>query len=214
MLGPTNGRIMYRAHTEVFQQDGSWKPNDWFAVPAGLKRMTVNGITDWFPSWYNKEKSTAGEKIVFDRISKKRATACTPEAAKIEVDVQAMTDPVTKQKTYLVTDGYDPNLTDDLHKCSDSAPFVNDVTIKKTGGGTYEIRVSVTQSTHQLQAIDITAGGNAIGTITVSSSGTYSLSYTPTSPGNITITATAVDIALLRSTPVSATLNNNGNGNN
>lgn len=215
LIGGTHASIMSDAHTKVFQPEGSWKPYDWYPVPAGLQKLTVSGKTDWFPSWYNKAQATPSEKMIFDKVSKKKATECTPDVAKIEIAIQATVDPVTKQKSYLVTDGYDPNLTDDLHKCSDSAPFVNDVTIKKTGGGTYEIRVSVTQSTHQLQAIDITAGGNAIGTITVSSSGTYSLSYTPTSPGNITITATAVDIALLRSTPVSATLNNNnGNGNN
>lgn len=206
MLGPTNGRIMYRAHTEVFQQDGSWKPNDWFAVPAGLKRMTVNGITDWFPSWYNKEKSTAGEKIVFDRISKKRATACTPEAAKIEVDVQAMTDPVTKQKTYLVTDGYDPNKEDDVHGCDDRKPFVDEIDTRRVSGNTYRISITVTQGRHALQSIDVSVDGKSIGSIAAGSSGTYSIDYQATDSATKTIVATATDTALYTSNAATKTL--------
>lgn len=203
ILGPTNGRIMYRTHTEVFQPEGSWKPNDWFQVPAGLQRLNVNGVTDWFPSWYNREKSTAGEKVIYDKVSKKKATACTPEAAKIEVVTQVMTDPVTKQKTFLATDGYDPTKEDDVHQCNDTMPFVKSIDVSKNGGGTYKISVSVTQGSHALQSIDITVDGKSAGSIPVSTTGTYSINYSSSDQGNKTVTATVTDSALYTSNPVS-----------
>lgn len=205
LIGPVNSGAMYDAHTQVFQKDGTWKPNDWYTTPAGLQKLTIAGKTDWYPSWFNKSKATTGEKITFDKVSKKKATDCTPDVAKIEISVQTMIDPVTKQKTYLSTDGYDPNASDDTHQCSDTKPFVNSVDVKKTSSGVYSINVSVTQGSHALQSIAITVGGASVGSITVSSSGIYSLSYTPTSGGSQTVIATATDTALYASTPVSTT---------
>ena len=205
ILGPTNAKIMTNIHNDVFQKDGTWKPNDWFTAPAGLQKLSVGGRSDWFPSWYNKSKASTGEKMIFDQVSKKKATECTPDAAKIEVSVETMTDPVTKQKAYTVTNGYAPNATDDVHQCSDTKPFINSVDVKKVGSGIYTITVSVTQGTHALQTINVTVNGASAGSIAVNSSGTYSLSYTPTSNGPQTVTATASDTAMYQSTAVSTT---------
>lgn len=205
LIGPVNSGAMYDTHTQVFQKDGTWKPNDWFTVPAGLQKLTIGGRTDWYPSWFNKSKATTGEKMVFDKVSKKKATDCTPAAAKIEISVQTMTDPVTKQKTYTPTDGYDPNATDDKHQCSDTKPFVNSVDVKKTSSSVYAISVSVTQGTHALQSIDVSVNGASVGSISVGSSGTYSLNYTTTSNGAQAVSATTTDTALYASTPVSIT---------
>jgi len=206
VLGSTNAGVMLDVHTKIFQKDGTWKPNDWFSVPAGLQKLTVSGKTDWFPSWYNKAKATTGTKMTFDTVSKKKATDCTPDAAKVEVTVESMIDPVSKQTTYVTTNGYDPNATDDIHQCSDVKPFVNSVDVAPKSAGTNKITVSVTQGTHALQTIHISVGGNAsAGTINVSSSGTYSFSYTPTATGSQTVSATVTDTALYTSSPVSTT---------
>lgn len=198
VLGSTNAGVMHDVHANIFAKDGTWKANDWFSVPAGLQKLTVNGKTDWFPSWFNKSKATTGEKMTFDSVSKKKATDCTPTAAKIEITVQTMTDPATKQKTYLTTDGYDPNATDDVHKCDDVKPFVSNISISKQGA-TYKINVSVTQGTHALQSISVAVGGASAGTINITSSGTYTLNYTPTTNGSQSVTATVTDSALYTS---------------
>jgi penicillin-binding protein 1A len=137
--------------------------------------------------------------MTFDSVSKKKATECTPAAAKIEVTIQTMTDPATKQKTYLTTDGYDPNATDDTHKCNDVKPFVNSVSVSKNGG--FKIKVSVTQGTHALQIINVTVAGTAAGSINVSGSGTYELAYTGSASGMQTVSATVTDTALYTSDP-------------
>ncbi len=208
VLGSTNAGVMHDVHVNIFEKDGAWKANDWFSVPAGLQKLTVNGKTDWFPSWFNKAKATQGEKIVFDSVSKKKATDCTPDAAKIEVTIPILTDAASKEKTYLVTDGYDPNATDDVHQCSDTKPFVNSIDVSHSGSS-YTIKVSVTQGTHALSSIDVKVGSTSAGTITATSSGTYQLSYTPTATGSQTITATATDSALYSSTPLTKQYNFN-----
>lgn len=200
LLGPTNAGVMHDVHVNIFQKDGTWKPNDWYTVPAGLQKLTVAGRTDWFPSWYNKTQALAGEKMVFDKVSKKKAIDCTPAAAKIEVSVQVFVDPVSKQKSYFSTDGYDPNATDDVHKCSDTPPLVNTIDVTKTGT-TYKITVNVTQGVggHALQSVDVSVGGNSVGSIPASGSGSYSLTYTPTSSSSQTVSATVTDTALYTS---------------
>lgn len=200
VLGATNAGVMRDVHANIFAKDGTWKANDWFSVPAGLQKLTVSGKTDWFPSWFNKAKATTGEKMVFDSVSKKKATDCTPAAAKVEISVQTMTDAATKQKIYLTTDGYDPNATDNIHQCGDVKPFVNNVGVSKNGGK-YTINVSVTQGTHALQTINISVGGASAGSISVSGSGSYSLNYTPTANGMQTVSATVTDTALYTSDP-------------
>lgn len=198
VLGPTNGKIMHDVHTQIFAKDGTWKPNDWFTQPAGIQKLTVNGKTDIYPSWFNKSKTSVGEKIVFDKVSKAKATDCTPDSARIEVTLQSVTDPVTKKKAYISTDGYDPNSDDTLHKCSDIKPFINSVDVNSAG----KVTVNVTQGTHQLQSISITNNGTIVATITISGSGTYTTNYTPAISGKQTVTATATDTALYTSDPV------------
>lgn len=200
ILGPTNGRIMHDVHTQVFAKDGTWKANDWFTKPAGLQTLTVSGKTDLFPSWFNKSKVSKGEEITFDKVSKKKATKCTPEVAKIKVTLQYVSDPVTKKKTYISTNGYDPTSNDDVHKCTDSNPFISIDSVTKSG----KVVVTVTEGTHKLQSISITSDGKVVATKNVSSSGSYTLTYTPTTSGKQTVTATVTDEALYTSNPDTA----------
>ncbi len=159
IVGPTVGTIMRDTHINVFQPDGTWKSDDWFQVPAGLQKLSVAGRTDWFPSWYNKSSSTSGVNITFDKVSKKKATDCTPAVAKVQVSVQKITDPITKRTTFIAPDGYDAGADDDLHKCDDIAPSVATIKFKNS-----KITASITQGTHQLQSVEFRAGNQVIGT--------------------------------------------------
>lgn len=173
IVGPTVGDIMGPLHTEIFQKDGSWSPDDWFERPDGVQEVSVGGRTDLFPSWFNKDDTnTAGERLTFDRVSKKKATDCTPEAAKIEINVQKVEDPVTDETVYLVPDGYDVNEDDDVHECDDVEPFVSG--ISRSGNG---ITASVGKGTHLLEEVEFFVNGSSIGTVSASGTSNYTIDY-------------------------------------
>ena len=182
------------AHTEIFAKDGSWKSGAWFTKPAGLQTLTVNGKTDLFPSWYTKPKNADGENITFDKVSKKKATDCTPAAAKIEMKVPVFEDPVTKKKMYTAPDGYQPDATDDVHRCEDVKPFA---TVSTSGNGkSVTINVTVNQGTHPLSSVVVSVDGQEVANQGVSSNTTVNIPYTFSSNGDHTITATVYDTAL------------------
>jgi membrane peptidoglycan carboxypeptidase len=192
--GTVIGTFMSRAHKEVFQQDGSWKPGDWFQQPAGVQKLNVNGHTDLFPSWYQKPKEASGINMTFDKLSKKKATDCTPDNAKISLVVQVVLDPITNQKTYLAPDGYDMNSSDDQHKCDDIKPFVSLSTQQDPlHKGLYHITVNVNSGTFDLQHLDVLADGQSALSQDITSAGTFTADYTFTSSGSKTITATVTD---------------------
>ena len=191
IVGPTVSLVQHDVHYNVFQPDGSWKPGDWFNVPAGLQRLTVAGKSDWFPSWYNKASASgATTTITFDKVSKKKATECTPEAAKEQISVQKLYDPIAKKDVLFAPDGYDANASDDVHKCDDVAPFVSSISYSS---GT--LSASVTQGTHPLQTVEFKVDGSVVGTAQVSGSGTASISYTGSGKRQVVVTVT--DTALL-----------------
>lgn len=184
-IGPTVNKIMEPVHKDVFAAEGSWKPGDWFAQPAGLQRLSVSGRSDLFPSWYNKSQSGGNEKMTFDKVSKKKATECTPESAKETLDVQKFIDPITKKPTYLAPAGYDASASDDIHKCDDIPPVVG--TINYAGK---KISVSVSKGTHLLQTLQFSVNGQDIGSVAASESGEYTIAYDGKNKVDIVVTAT------------------------
>lgn len=184
--------FMGKAHRDILQDEGKWKPNDWFTRPAGIQEVTVNGRRDIYPSWYVKPQNAAGTKMVFDQVSKKKATNCTPERAKIELNVQVFEDPVTKKKTSTAPDGYDANADDDRHKCDDVKPFVS-VESKALGKGKYRITANVNQGTFGLQTLEIRADGQVIASQSVGGAGSFSVDHTFTSAGSKNVSATVID---------------------
>ena len=193
--GPIVDKVMRYVHQEVYGPDGRWKPNDWFSQPAGIQKIG----NELYPSWYNKDQNKANAKLTFDKVSKKKATNCTPDAAKIEVDVNKMTDPVTKANIYTAPDGYDASKDDDVHKCDDTKPSVG--TISVTGSGaTKKISVSIVAGTHKMQQVEVKVGSTIVATLPAGASGTYSTNYTFTGSGAQTITATATDTAYYSAT--------------
>ncbi|MGD8374266.1 MAG: transglycosylase domain-containing protein [Candidatus Woesebacteria bacterium] len=186
-------QFMTKVHQDILAPDGKWSADDWFQQPDGVQKLTVNGKTDIYPSWYKKPSNSAGTKMTFDKVSKKKATDCTPEAARIEITVQEVEDPVTKKKSYSNTEGYDPTADDDAHKCDDVKPFVSSITATKIENGKYRISVAVNKGTFDLQSLDVAADGTSVISQGISSAGTFEVDYTFTSAGDKTITARVVD---------------------
>lgn len=186
IVGPTVNNIMGPIHRDIFAKDGTWKAGDWFTRPAGVQTLSVGGRSDLFPSWYNKNQSSStGEKIAFDKVSKKKATDCTPDAARIDVTVQKVVDPITKQTNYVSTDGYDATADDDVHHCDDQKPFVN--TISYSSG---QLKASVSRGTNPLQTVEFKVNGQSVGSVSASDTGTYALPYSLSGSQSVTVTVT------------------------
>lgn len=183
------GQVMEYAHKEVYAKDGRWKTGDWYTQPSGIQN--ING--ELFPSWYNKAQSQSNTAIVFDKVSKKKATSCTPDSAKISVNVMKSQDPVTKKDSYISSDGYDATKDDDVHKCDDVKPTVGSIDVSNKSGNTYQISVSVVAGSHPLQSIDISVGNKVIASLPANASGTYTTTYDVTDNSSQTVVATVND---------------------
>jgi membrane peptidoglycan carboxypeptidase len=193
VLGP----VMEYAHKDIYAKENKWSTANggtWFKEPAGIQH--IGG--ELYPAWYNKSQGKTNSQLTFDKVSKKLATDCTPEAAKIQINVQKFKDPITKRDTYIAPDGYDATKKDDVHKCDDSKPNVGTISVTPNSGKSYKISVSVVAGSHPLQQLEIKVGATIVATLPVSSSGTYSTNYTFTSAQ--TITATLTDSAYYSAT--------------
>ena len=166
------------AYKEIYAKDGRWKSNDWFKQPSGIQKQGK----ELYPSWWKKDQGQKKTKLTFDRVSKFKATNCTPEGAKIELEVMKTTDPVTKKDAFIAPNGYDASKEDDKHKCGDSKPSAS-VTSYEDGIVTFV----ATRGTFELESIEIFVDGKSQGSV----SGTATTSRVTATPGqSITITAT------------------------
>ncbi|MDB5161553.1 MAG: hypothetical protein JWM52_61 [Candidatus Saccharibacteria bacterium] len=185
---PIVAKVMEYAHKEIYAPEGKWKSGDWFTQPAGIQRIG----NEVYPSWWNKTQGQSNAKLTFDKLSKKKATDCTPDAAKIELDVVKVTDPVTKKDSYSsVPDGYDSTADDDRHACSDTGPSINSTTVTPAGVGSWTIKVSVSAGTFALDTGSVTIAVNGAAQTVTQSGGFYQATYsgTVTPTGHITVTA-------------------------
>lgn len=189
MPGPIIDAVMRFVHP-LYQQEGKWKPNDWIAKPAGIQTIG----SEVYPSWYSKTQGQTNTTISFDKVSKKKATSCTPAGAKIDVPVQKTTDPITKKDLYIAPDGYDATQDDNVHKCSDTLPTAT-VSITQQSGSTYTINVNAIAGTNALQQVEIKVGSTVIATLPASASGSYPTDYAFTGSQTQTVTATVTDTA-------------------
>ena len=148
-------------HHNVYGPDGKWYSAQTIERPAGIKTMTIDGRTDIWPSWYNESRSgTIKEDMVFDSVSKKLATKCTPDETRITATVSRVVDPMTKREALVGPDGYDPNEDDDLHKCSDNRPeFTGIISVTGSGPWNISVRVSSGATTHSLANYTFTTDG-------------------------------------------------------
>jgi membrane peptidoglycan carboxypeptidase len=191
IVGPTVGRTMSSIHSNIFAKDGTWKTGDWFSQPAGIQ--TING--ELFPSWYQKQAQSTSQ-MAFDKVSRKKATSCTPEGAKVNIGVTQSQDPVTKKTTVTASDGYDASADDDLHKCDDIKPFVNGATYT-----TGKVTVTVAPGTHQtLQSLNLTIDGQSLGEKAITAGGAYDFSATLDTAKDHTAVITITDSAYYSTT--------------
>lgn len=167
--------------TQLYEKEGKAKPGDWFTAPKGIQTIGK----EVYPSWYNK-KSQAGVKLIFDKVSKKKASDCTPDAAKIELTVTKSIDPTTKNTIYLAPDGYDASKVDDFHKCGDVTPDISGICINGN-----DISIMVTKGTNPLRTLDVSVNGANVASINVADSGTYTTNYNFS--GASTVVATVTD---------------------
>lgn len=149
-------------HQQVYAEDGRWHSGMKIEQPAGIKRMTVNGKNDIWPSWYN-QKSNDTEKKIFDSVSKKLATDCTPEETRVEVGVSKIVDPVLDTVEYYA-DGYDAKSEDDLHQCSDKRPTASISVAEDESSGTimYTITANARFGTFSLKSYTLTVNGTVV----------------------------------------------------
>lgn len=187
--GPIVNSVMTYAHQEVYAKDGKWKQGDWYQIPEGIQKIG----RELFPSWYNKNKAQQYQTMTFDKVSKKKATNCTPDAAKIEQNVVRMTDPNTKKLMFYAPSGYDTNRDDDVHQCGDATPSISSISVSTTSPNTYKITVSVTQGKGNLTGLTFSVNGASINSQAISNAGSYETTYTANGPDPFTISATATD---------------------
>ena len=173
---PIIASVMSYAHLEIYAPEGKWKSGDWFTQPAGIQ--TING--ELYPAWWSKSQGQSNAKIIFDKVSKFKATACTPEGAKISIDVVKTTDPVTKTDIYSSPDGYDATKDDNAHQCSDVGPSAPTVKVTPVVGSTnqYTIEVSLgaAGTFPGVSSVDIKVGTTIV--TTIQAPGPYTYTYT------------------------------------
>lgn len=192
IVGPTVDKVMAPIHTDIFEKEGTWKPGDWFTQPAGIQN--IRG--ELYPSWYNQKQAQTTSQMAFDKISKKKATSCTPEAAKVNVNITSMLDPVSKKNVTTASDGYDASADDDIHICGDVPPQVSVPTTDIPPGPGQKIHVDITQGKNPIQTITINVNGQ---NTSEPGAGGYDVPA-PDTPGTYTVTVTATDSVLYTTT--------------
>ncbi len=192
---PVIRSVMEFAHIQVYAKEGKWKSGQWYERPSGIQ--TVNG--ELYPSWWNKRQSQSTEKITFDKVSKKKATNCTPDGAKEEIEVTKIIDPLTKKESITVPSGYDANAEDDVHKCDDTKPQIGAISYTNSGKK-YTINVDVTAGTWGLSAIEITVDGKSIKSSEITSSGKQTATVELDTTGAHTVSITVRDSAYYTAT--------------
>jgi membrane peptidoglycan carboxypeptidase len=221
--GKVIAAIMTATHNDIFSnpENDKWGKyhwagaDDWFTQPQGIQKLSVNGRSDIFPSWYNKNQKTLTKTTkVFDQISKKLATDCTPSAARVEKEVTSYYDIVTKKNTLKAEDGWDAEHNDDAHSCSDTAPSVD--RSYGSGGVMYTAPTDPTVNSGAI-AFAIAPGNHGIGAITVAfngvayncgctsaGNGSYTMIVPKEFTGNVSVTITVSDELLYQDSATSS----------
>ncbi|HEU5004639.1 MAG TPA: transglycosylase domain-containing protein [Candidatus Saccharimonadales bacterium] len=195
---------------------------------------------DLFPSWYVGGKSTgASTSQTIDKVSGKVATACTPDQARQVVsngnadswNIDIFHGGKQSVGSSAVSSG-GSSATDDVHNCSDVKPAITLTVSNNDPNGdpnncdsSCTISAAITPGTHPLDdaqyaqypgEVTFSVNGQTVKTIPTASGGPYSFTYTPTSSGSLTITATVTDSVLYQGTDqttVTASTAPSGNNN-
>lgn len=230
LTGPIWGEYMRRVY------EGQPAPATW-VKPEGIKTVTHNsdffnivkaachgpvcgyGATDIYPSWYTpKSSKESQQKVVIDTVSGKRATECTPEAARKEIVGSGLiipevdsTDPYYKQFlapliANLKTAGGEAipaeDQTDDVHNCGDTKPSVTLSAITNCTS-VCTVTAYTNKGTHDLANLYFKLDGTTMagGSFTLSPNQTsQSFTITPDFSGTHVLTAQITDTALYDTT--------------
>lgn len=182
---------------KMYVDQGKAAYSDWYTAPAGIQKIGK----EVYPSYYDKKAGQSTVKLTFDKASKKKATSCTPESAKIEVSVIKMTDPVTKKPVYTSTEGYDANSDDDTHQCGEAQPVASFGSVNHSAD---TVAVTVTQGRHSLQHVDVACGSKNIFSQDVSSNRTFTVSLSGIT-ASCDLSATVTDTAYYMTTTAGGT---------
>ena len=186
---PIVAKIMEYAHKEVYAPENKWKSGDWFTQPAGIQRIG----NEVYPSWWNKTQGQSNATLSFDKLSRKKATSCTPPAARIDLGVIKSSDPITRKDVYSNPEGYNASADDDAHKCSDTAPSISSITAAPSGGNKWNITINVNPGTFSLDASGVSVSVEGKSQSVSVSGGTYKVTYNgsdPTGGGKIVVNVT------------------------
>ena len=155
--------FMVGAH-KAYESQNKWSPGEQMQAPEGIRTMTVAGRTDIWPSWFDAKAGIKTETITFDKVSKKKATACTPETAKEEIEISKTEDPIYKKEIISAPEGYDPEADDDIHNCTDVKPEVQIGSFSSTDGekNSYSVTISPKQGTHALANMTVVFGDKTV----------------------------------------------------
>ena len=179
------------------------KPIETFTKPDGLQYLPLPGdalkstaSSDYFPKWY---KPIVRKMVNIDKVSGKLATSCTPPLA-----VESELDPG-------ITD------SDDVHACDDTQPTVSLSNL--SGNGPYNFNATVTLGTFGTSKpgigtakLDVYFNDTDVSTQSISASGTYNISYSPTSSGTYTVKAVITDTGLYQGSDEQTVVASGGGG--
>ncbi len=159
---------MHDVHINVYQPDGKWTPGAQVAQPAGMQRLTVNGKTDTWPSWYNSSKNSGISKdtATFNRYNHLLANECTAEAYKIGVEVTKVVDPMTGQETITAPAPYN-------HDVADTCDYVPpSVSVSTNGSG--QIIATVSKGSYDIAGATLYIDDADKGSVTIGAGGVVS----------------------------------------
>lgn len=199
--GPMFRAFSEQAHKQVMSKPQyGWKTNEWYTQPKGIQRLSIGGRSDLFQSWFRKPKEELRD-YVMDRVSKKLATACTPEGAKETIKVPVLSDP-TKPGSETVGSppaGYDIKNNDDVHQCGVQA--AQGITPSSSGdpSRTRRLSVSITPGPNAIQTVDFIINGQVVSS--QQGAGTeYTYDHTFTAVGNYSFQVRVTDQQYYQST--------------
>ena len=148
---------MENVHKNVYAPEGLWAEGDQPTQPDGIQRLTVGGITDIWPSWYNngKNEGTTVEKVEFNRENGLRAAECTPAELRVEVEITRIVDPVSGSVITHVPEGYN---YDQVDPCTVKEATVS-IDAQESGGTTRSLKIGITPGTYELKEYRILVDG-------------------------------------------------------
>lgn len=194
------------------------KPNSVQTLPAYVvtrKLSTLGEIipspkTDLYPAWYKAPTKGGSSSQTIDKVSGKLATSCTPELAK--ENRSNANDNMFSADVFTGRQGSNANTSanDDVHNCGDAKPQIS-LGAPNNCNGSCVFTVSVNQGTHSLNSdkfpgtVELYINGAKVQSQNVSSPGSYTFTYTPSSSGTATVEAKVID-SVLYSASESATV--------